>query len=269
MEMRCAAAGSLKHLIPVERKEFLVLLRAPRKGVDAVKAQNVIDAKKMEAASNTANTLSPPIEIPATHYFPVKKRNAPILSPLLGELVVFKMRFRRRASAPIERKFTGPRENVRAVMIDAKWDVAHQRDTSPFGVRFGRGPLFVCDPLDVLKEMFAIVELFSLFGRLSLKPRARGIDVLMLGRPFVPSFALAVFFHQRAKKRIVIEPRRFLTAEFPKLRLSIFRCVRGEVCERFLEQTAFHFFDRGIFHRAVAKLGKIDIGEGGLVIVTR
>src|ERR1700720_5013711 len=103
MKMRNAAASSREHLIPVERKEFLVLLRAPRKGVDAVKAENVVDAKKMEAASNTANTLSPPIKIPATHYFPVKKRDAPILSPFLGELVVFKMRFRRRASAPIGR----------------------------------------------------------------------------------------------------------------------------------------------------------------------
>src|SRR5438270_13418878 len=138
MKMRCAAAGSRKHLIPVERKEFSVLLRAPRKGVDAVKTQNVIDAKEVEAAPNTADALSPPIKIPATHHVPVKKRDAPILSPLLGELVVFKMRFRRRASAPIGRKFTGPCENICAAIIDAEWNVAHQRETAFFCVRFDR-----------------------------------------------------------------------------------------------------------------------------------
>jgi len=45
--------------------------------------------------------------------------------------------------------------------------------------------------------------------------------------------------------------------------MSILRCVGREVCERFLEQTAFHFFDHAVFDRAVPEFRKIDIDERG------
>src|SRR5205823_14112916 len=110
-------SGSLKHLVPCQRKKFFVPTRTPGKGVDAVEAEHVIDAKKMEAAPNAADPLSPPIEIPATHHVPVKNWDAPVLSPLLSEPIVLEMRFRRGTAAPIEREFIRPRENVRAVVI--------------------------------------------------------------------------------------------------------------------------------------------------------
>src|SRR6202035_901773 len=93
MKMRLAAAGSLEHLVPFERKKFSVLLRTPGKSVDAIEPQNVVDAEKMKTAPNAANTLSPPIEISMTHYLPMKKRNPPVLSPLLGEFVVLEVGF--------------------------------------------------------------------------------------------------------------------------------------------------------------------------------
>src|SRR5438132_104708 len=209
-----------------------------RKCVDAIKAQNVIDAKKMEAASNTADALSPPIEVAVTHYVPVKKWDTPVLSPLLGELVVLEMGLGRRAPAPIERKFVPSRKNIGAVIIDAEWNVAHQRDAASFGVGFDRRPLFARDPLDVTEEVFALTEMFFLFRRLSLKPGPRCPDVLMLRRPLVPRFALAVLLDERAKERAIIKPGGLLIAEISKLRLSILRRVRREVHERFLEQTA-------------------------------
>src|SRR5437899_1997804 len=171
-----------------------------------MKTQNVIDAKEMEAASNTADALSPPIEVAVTHYVPVKKWDAPVLSPLLGELVVLEMGFGRRAAAPIMRKFIRSRENIGAVIINAERNVAHQGKATLFGIRLNPGPLFVRNPLNVAKGIFAIVKLFFLFRGLSLQPGARGIDALMFSRPFVPRFALTIFFHQRAKKRIVVEP---------------------------------------------------------------
>src|SRR5439155_6602471 len=71
MEMRRSTSGSLEHLVPFQRKKFLVPPRTPGKGIDAVEAEHVIDAKKMEAAPDAADTLPPPIEIPATHHVPV------------------------------------------------------------------------------------------------------------------------------------------------------------------------------------------------------
>src|SRR6476661_3684962 len=107
----------------------------------------------MEATPNAADPLPPPIEIPATHRLPVKNRDSPILSPFLSEPVVFEMRFRRRAPAPIEGEFLRPRENVSAVVADAERNVAHQRDAALFGIRFHRRPLLVRDPLNVAKKV--------------------------------------------------------------------------------------------------------------------
>src|SRR5438874_2483034 len=206
MEMRRAATSSLEHLIPVKWQKFFVLLGSPRERVNPIKAENVIDPKKVKTAANAADTLPPPIEIPITHPIPMKNRNAPILSPFLGELVVLKMGFRRRAAAPLERKLIRPRENISAVKVNAEGNVAHQGNAAPFGVGFDRRPLFVRDPLDVTKEIFTIVKLLFLFRRLPIQPNARGLDVLMFSRPFIPGFAFAVLFHQRAKECVISQP---------------------------------------------------------------
>src|SRR5437868_14813062 len=139
----------------------------------------------------------------------MKNWDAPVLSPLLGELVVLEMGLGRRAPAPIERKFIRPRENVRAVIIYAEWNVAHQRNAAIFGMCFNRGPLFVCNPLDVAEEILAILHLLFLFGGLPIEPGMRRFDVLLFRRPFVPRLALAVFFHEDAEECIVIQPCRF------------------------------------------------------------
>ena len=267
--MRCPAARSLEHLAPFQREKFFVLLRTPGERVNAIETQNMVDPKKVKASPDAADPLPPPIEIPVTHHVPVKNRDSPILSPFLGEPVVLKMGFRRCASTPIMRKFIRPCENVRAVVADAEWNIAHQRNAALIGIRLDGRPLLVRDPLNVTEKIFAILEALFLFRRLLVKPGPRRLDVLMLSRPFVPRFALAVLFHERAKECVIIKPSGLLISEISKLRLSILRRMRRKVCERFLEQTAFQFFDSAVFDRAVTKFRKIDIDEGGLVILAR
>src|SRR5713101_1883069 len=104
----------------------------------------------------------------------MKNWDAPVLSPLLGEEIVFEMRLGRRASAPIERKFIRPGENVGAVIINAERNVAHQRNAAFFGVVFYLRPLLFRDPLNVAEEIFSIAELFFLFRRLLLEPGTCG-----------------------------------------------------------------------------------------------
>src|SRR5213595_3489239 len=87
-EMRRATARSLEHLLPIQRQKLFVLPRSPRKCVDAIKSEHVIDAKEVKNAPDGTHTLTPPCEIVCPHPIPAIKRDAPILSPFLGELIV-------------------------------------------------------------------------------------------------------------------------------------------------------------------------------------
>src|SRR6266571_6161428 len=90
-EMRNAAIGSREHLVPIERKKFLVARWSPWEGVNSVKPEDMIDAEKMKGALYTAHPLPPPLEIISAHCLPAIKRNPPVLSPFLGELVILEM----------------------------------------------------------------------------------------------------------------------------------------------------------------------------------
>jgi hypothetical protein len=56
-EMRRASASSFQHLVPIERKKFLVASWPPGEGIDPIKSQHVIDAEKMKAAPHAAYAL--------------------------------------------------------------------------------------------------------------------------------------------------------------------------------------------------------------------
>src|ERR1700694_164853 len=137
-EVGRAAASSFQHLIPIEREKVAIFARSPGKGIDPVETEDVIDTKKMETAPHAPGALAPPIEILLAHRIPAKKRNAPVLSPFLGELVVLEIRFRRRPTAPIQPEFIAARKNIRAVITDAEWNVAHESDLPLFRVGFDR-----------------------------------------------------------------------------------------------------------------------------------
>ena len=115
----------------------------------------MIDPKKVEDAADAAHPLPPPIEIVCAHRIPPIKRDAPVLSPLLSELVIFKIRLGRRSAAPIEHEFVRPREDIGAVITHSKRNVAHQRDSALLSKRIDLAPLFVRDPLHVTEKILA------------------------------------------------------------------------------------------------------------------
>src|SRR5690242_12745572 len=126
MKVWRAPTGFLEHFIPFQIEEFFVPLRPPRESVNPIKAEDVIDPENMKRPRDCASPFSPPIKIPAAHFGPVVNRNTPVLSPFLSKLVVLEVRFGRRATAPIERELLALRKHIRAVVADAKWNVAHQ-----------------------------------------------------------------------------------------------------------------------------------------------
>src|SRR6266404_8953456 len=90
-EMGNASIGSREHFIPIESKKFLVACRSPRKSVNPIKPEDMIDAKEMKCAPYTADASPPPFEIISAHCLPAIKRNTPVLPPFLCELVVFEV----------------------------------------------------------------------------------------------------------------------------------------------------------------------------------
>ena len=103
------------------------------------------------------HTLAPPLEIVRAHPVPAVERNPPVLSPFLRELVVLEVRFGRCAAGPIEHEFIPPRENVGAIITDAKRNITHQRNAAFFGIRFDLPPLLMRDPLHIREEIFAVL----------------------------------------------------------------------------------------------------------------
>ncbi len=115
---------------------------------------DVINPEQMKDPSGSTHPFAPPLKIVRAHGVPAIERNAPVLSPFLCERVVLEIRLGRRATEPIEQEFIRARENVGAVITDAKWNVAHQRHAALLCVRFDVAPLLMCDPLHITEEIF-------------------------------------------------------------------------------------------------------------------
>src|SRR5437660_10382927 len=75
-KMGGAAACFFQHLIPVEFKELFVAHRSPRKCIDAVKTEHMIDTEHIEDSPNTADSLPPPSKLVRAHCLPVVKGDA-------------------------------------------------------------------------------------------------------------------------------------------------------------------------------------------------
>src|SRR5207244_11179422 len=110
--------------------------------------------KNVEVYLYSTDPLSLPGKILRAHRRPVIDRNAPVVSPLDRELVILEIRFRRCTPRPIEMEDVPLRKNIRAVITDAKGNIAHKRDP----VFLGKFPQFthllLRDPLHVGKEFF-------------------------------------------------------------------------------------------------------------------
>src|SRR5437763_16690944 len=116
----------------------------------------MVDAENVEDSFYAAHTLAPPGEILRTHRRPVINRNAPVLSPLNRELVIFEIRFRRCAPRPIEMENLPLRENIRPVITDTQGNVAHASDVMCSGTSPQLAPWLRRDPLHVCKACLVI-----------------------------------------------------------------------------------------------------------------
>src|SRR6266446_9398500 len=97
----------------------------------------------------------------------------------------------------------------------------------------------------------------------------------MLRRPLVPRFAFAVLFHERAEKRVIIQPGSFLRAKISKCGLiasppgtptltgrpvhvarlppgplSVFSRLFAKICECLLEQAVLHYLHATVLHQS-------------------
>src|SRR5436853_1781282 len=104
---------------------------------------------------DSAHSLPPPLKVAPPHRLPVIKRDAPILAPFLGELVIFEIRLGRRSPGPIQRELVRLRKHIGAVITHAERDVAHDRYTASLSVGFNVAPLLMGNPLHVAKEILA------------------------------------------------------------------------------------------------------------------
>ena len=150
-------AGSLKHLLSIERKIRFVLVWSPGERINSIKAQYMVDAKNVKDISDAGDTTFPPCKTVVAHRGPAIHRNPPVLSPLLRESVVFKIWLRRGATGPFEFKLTGSAKRRRC-RTHPKWNIPHQRDPSFFGISLDLSPLPVGDPLHVGEELSPLFQ---------------------------------------------------------------------------------------------------------------
>jgi hypothetical protein len=204
--MRCAAAGSFEHLMLIEGQEFPISLGPPRERIDAIKSLDVIDPEKMKDSSRAAHPFAPPLKIGRAHCAPAIERNAPVLAPFLRERIILEERLGRRATEPVEHEFIWARENVGAVVTDANGNIAHQRHTALFGMRFDVPPLLMSDPLHITKEVSASGEGCMFVVRKMAYPVASTFTVLMLRRPSIPCGATVIFLDENAEERVIVQP---------------------------------------------------------------
>src|SRR6202040_3288062 len=104
--------------------------------IDAIESLDVINPEKMKDPSGAAYPFAPPLKIGRAHCAPLVERDAPVLTPFLSERVVLEERLGRRATEPVEHEFIRAREDVGAVVTDTKGNIAHQRHTALFRMRF-------------------------------------------------------------------------------------------------------------------------------------
>src|SRR6056297_1364270 len=109
----------------------------------------MIDPQHPEDVGRLADTLTPPLKVGLLMHLPAIKRNAPVLPPLLHELIVLEERFRRGSAVPVEIEEIEIGPDITAVEADAEGDVSHQADV--FGPRIlgDSLPLLEGDPLDI------------------------------------------------------------------------------------------------------------------------
>ena len=91
----------------------------------------------------------------------------------------------------------------------------------------------------------------------------------MLRRPSIPRGVIVILFHENSEKRVVVQPRGFVLAKFPKTGLSIFAGASREIRERLLKQASFQFFDLAIVNSAAPQLLQINLCQHSIKLCAR
>ena len=261
-EMREVAAGARLGFFEREREKFRIQRGPPREAVDAVKAEDVINAKEVKNFAHFHHALTPPVEIALPQLRPVVKRYPPVLAPFVGERIGFKNPLRRRSSAPAMIENLVIRPHIGAVVRNAEWDVAHERDVERIGLGAERCPLRRRDPLHPHREAHLVGDLAPKRRRLRGEPLLRSGKSALLLRPHVPAFAALAFIHEHAEKRVGIEPRRLGAqegAEAARACVVLFPARHGEPRERPLQQRALERLHDRVCDGAGAECVQIDV----------
>ena len=70
-------------IVVAEPDEFVIAFGSPRKGIDAVKSEDVVESEDAENFGEAANAIFPPCKTIRLHVIPTIERDAPVLSPFL------------------------------------------------------------------------------------------------------------------------------------------------------------------------------------------
>src|SRR6266478_2261932 len=121
----------------------------------------MVNAVEMENFFDVVNSSSPPIEVAPAQFIPAIVRDAPILSPFLGERVNLEDLLRWCSAAPIQIEDGAVGPDIGAEAAHAKGDVAHEIDALRGGVRLELLPLGEGEPLDVHEEKLLAHEFIA------------------------------------------------------------------------------------------------------------
>ena len=192
--MRQTTTGALLGFVIAEMKELGIPLRPPGEAVDAVKAKHMVDAEDVEHLRELLHPTLPPTEAIRLHHIPAIQRDAPVLAPTLHEVVVFKIRLRRRTTAPLEVELLGLKEHIRATPGDAKRHIAHEFHPLVRCIGPHCAPLAEAQPLHIGMEVQLLTDLRRVRLTLLGEPGAGFGTAVGFRRPVRPVF-MAVDVH--------------------------------------------------------------------------
>ena len=194
--LRQASACAFTGLLGREFEKFGIASRTPRKGVDAVESEDVVDAEQRENFRQLADALLPPREALLLHQVPAIERNAPVLAPALDEAIMLEHGLRGSAAEPLQVEKFRLKKDIGGVIGNANRDVAHQLHSELVGESTHLTPLAEAQPLH------PDVEFALLFDDAAVRLALLGevitrVAGCAIGRgPLIPAFAAASLIHQ-------------------------------------------------------------------------
>ena len=201
-----AASGSFGGLLPCQGQENVVLRGFPREGVNAVKAQDVVDPVHAENFGAVLYPAAPPGEVVLGHHIPFVQGNAPVLAPFGRERVRGIIAFRRSAAAPVRIEQVAFKKDIGTGQGNADGNIPHQLHVAFIRINPDEFPLLLAEPLKPAGEIL----LFLVVGGNGLGARR------VLFRP-VPPDRRAEQVAEHLEAHEVFQPASLFLHPFPEL----------------------------------------------------